>query len=75
MKKRDIGENPKNPEEDMKMQFFIETEKALGAYDKTLGIEYAKHIPKSWQNNRMDSPAPVFLMIIEKRSTESGEKK
>ena len=47
--KRDIGENPKNPEEDMKMQFFIETEKALGAYDKTLGIEYAKHIPKSWQ--------------------------
>ena len=47
--KRDKGENPEDAEDDMMMQFYIETEKALGAYDKTLGIEYAKHIQKSWQ--------------------------
>ena len=47
--KRDKGENPEDAEEDMKMQFYIKTEKALGAYDDTLSIEYAKHMPKSWQ--------------------------
>ena len=39
----------KRDEGDMKMQFYIETEKALGAFDRFLGVEMKKHIPKSWQ--------------------------
>ena len=48
--KRDEGEEPADAEGDMKMQFYIETEKALGAFDRFLGVEMKKHIPKSWQS-------------------------
>ena len=47
--KRDEGEEPADAEGDMKMQFYIETEKALGTFDRFLGKEFTKHIPKSWQ--------------------------
>lgn len=48
--KRDEGEEPADAEGDMKMQFYISTEKALGAFDRFLGKEFTKHIPKSWQS-------------------------
>ena len=50
LEKRDEGEEPADAEGDMKMQFYIETEKALGAFDRFLGVEMKKHIPKSWQS-------------------------
>ena len=71
--KRDKGKNPKDAEEDMKMQFYIKTEKALGAYDDTLSIEYAKHMPKSWQTIAWIRQHR-FPNDYRKASTDSGER-
>ena len=71
--KRDEGEEPADAEGDMKMQFYIETEKALGAFDRFLGVEMKKHIPKSWQSIAWIRQHR-FQDDYRKASTESGER-
>ena len=71
--KRDEGEEPADAEGDMKMQFYIETEKALGAFDRFLGVEMKKHIPKSWQSIAWIRQHR-FPDDYRKASTESGER-
>ena len=63
----------KRDEGDMKMQFYIETEKALGAFDRFLGVEMKKHIPKSWQSIAWIRQHR-FQDDYRKASTESGER-
>ena len=71
--KRDKGKNPKDAEEDMKMQFYIKTEKALGAFDRFLGVAMKKHIPKSWQSITWIRQHR-FQDDYRKASTDSGER-
>ena len=71
--KRDEGEEPADAEGDMKMQFYIETEKALGAFDRFLGVAMKKHIPKSWQSIAWIRQHR-FQDDYRKASTDSGER-
>ena len=70
---RDEGKEPTDAEGDMKMLFYISTEKALGAFDRFLGVAMKKHIPKSWQSIAWIRQHR-FQGDYRKASTDSGER-